>query len=259
MTNALSALKQGHGIVPVTRAVADLTSRLHNKLEPIPGDFRRCALSSAAEPSAVERAALVERRQQLDDSLVPCDAATVRRAVGMLRSVMAVAQASEETQQLQRAAYLTTLTKYPAWAVEAACAQYLDGQHGEGVHAPKPGEIAIICRKLIAEAQYERAKINAVLDAEVYVLPTEDERREVERMHRALVEELAQAAKQNHADNLRNNGPVTPTGSASSARAEALKELADRKAKREAEQSSLSSQLKAGREPFETERKGEAA
>lgn len=170
----------------------------------------------------------------------------------MLRSVMAVPQASEETQQLQRAAYLSTLTKYPAWAVEEACARFLGADVGEGIHAPKPGEIAAVCRKLIAEAQYERAKINAVLDAEVYVPPTEAERAEIAKAMEDFASDMAKAA--------RNPAP-TQAGSDAADRAKALADLAARKAKREAEdQSSLSEQLRAGREPFEaSERGGKAA
>ncbi|WP_449411067.1 hypothetical protein [Methylobacterium komagatae] len=169
----------------------------------------------------------------------------------MLRSVMAVPQASEETQQLQRAAYLSTLTKYPAWAVEEACARFLGADVGEGIHAPKPGEIAAVCRKLIAEAQYERAKINAVLDAEIYVPPTDAQRAEVAKAMEDFAAGMAKAAR---------NPDPTPAGTDAAERAAHLADLAARKAKREAEeQSSLSAQLKAGKEPFEIERKGEAA
>jgi hypothetical protein len=139
----------------------------------------------------------VQRRQHLDDSLQPCDSATVLRSVGLLRSVMAVPNVDEETRKLQKAAFLMTLTKYPAWAVEAACAQFLEAAEGEGIHAPKPGEIAAVCRRLIAEAQYERAKINAVLDAEIYVPPTDAERAEVSRLFSEVVAELAGAAAGN--------------------------------------------------------------
>lgn len=73
--------------------------------------------------------------------------------------------------------------------------QFLDATSGQGIHAPKPGEIAVVCRQLLAAAQEERAKINAVLDAEVYTLPTEEERAEVMRRYDEFVAETAQAAK----------------------------------------------------------------
>lgn len=171
---------------------------------------------------------LAERRQHLDERLQPCDAETVRRAVGMLRSVMASPAVDVETAKLQRAAYLSTLTKYPAWAVDAACAQFLSGEMGEGIHAPKPGEIAVVCRRLIAEAQYERAKINAVLDAEVYVPPTDAERAEVSCRFAEIVAELSEASAGNR---------TREAGSSHADRLQALSTL------REAEAKAKSSQI----------------
>ncbi len=137
---------------------------------------------------------MVARRNDLDAALGGCDEATVRRAVGMLRSVMAVQQADEATQKLQRAAYLATLTKYPGWAVERACQDFLDATRGEGIHAPKPGEIAAVCRVLIREAQAERARINAVLDAEIVPAPTEEDRKRVQERYEAFVREATARA-----------------------------------------------------------------
>ncbi|KTS09716.1 hypothetical protein SB2_11715 [Methylobacterium radiotolerans] len=232
MTNALSTLTPGRGIAPVSRAVADLTSRLHNKLEPIPGEWRRCALSAAAEPSAEERQALVERRQHLDERLQPCDNATVLRSVGLLRSLMAAPNVDEETRKLQKAGFLMTLTKYPGWAVEAACAQFLEADEGEGVHAPKPGEIAKVCRRLIAEAQYERAKINAVLDAEIYTPPTDEERAKVAK---AFADFSAAFAQQAGGDF--NAMKASPGSQAHADRLSALSILKQAEAKAKSEQS----------------------
>jgi hypothetical protein len=195
-------------------------------------------LSAADEPTAEQRAALVERRQHLDERLQPSDNATVLRSVGLLRSIMATQAVDEETRKLQKAAFLMTLTKYPAWAVEAACAQFLEADKGEGIHAPKPGEIATVCRRLIAEAQYERAKINAVLDAEVYVPPTDEERAQVAQ---ALAEFSASFAKQVGGDfnTVRSNEAGSEHAKRMSERAAAnahLSELEARRAKREGEQ-----------------------
>lgn len=137
---------------------------------------------------------------------------------------MAVPNVDDETRKLQRAGFLKTLTKYPGWAVEAACMQFLEADVGEGIHAPKPGEIAIVCRRLIAEAQYERAKINAVLDAEIYVPPTDEERAEVARMFAGVVAELSAGSA--------GNG-TAEAGSAHADRLRAQSELSDAKAKAE--------------------------
>jgi len=194
-------------------------------------------LSAAAEPTSEQRTALVERRQHLDERLQPSDNATVLRSVGLLRSLMAVPNVDEETRKLQKAGFLMTLTKYPGWAVEAACAQFLEADVGEGIHAPKPGEIATVCRRLIAEAQYERAKINAVLDAEVYVPPTDEERAQVAE---AMAKFAASFAKQTGGDfnTIRSNEAGSEHAKRMSDRAAAnahLSELEARRAKREGE------------------------
>lgn len=148
----------------------------------------------------------------------------MRRSVGMLRSVMAVAAVDEPTQKLQRAAYLSTLTRYPGWAVEAACQRFLDGTVGEGIHAPKPGEIATVCRQLIASAQEERARINAVLDAEIYQPPTDAEREMVAKRFAQFAAETASLSKA-------DDGRVTPAGADAAERAAAAAHLAELRAR----------------------------
>lgn len=177
---------------------------------------------------------MVGRRQHLDERLQPCGSATVLRSVGLLRSVMAVPNVDDATRELQKAAFLMTLTKYPGWAVEAACAQFLEAAEGEGVHAPKPGEIAAVCRRLIAEAQYERAKINAVLDAEIYVPPTDAERAEVSRRFAEIVAELSGAAVENrtpeagtaHADRLRAQSDLSEAKARAEAQSQTREDVA---------------------------------
>jgi sarcosine oxidase gamma subunit len=255
MTQALSQMTPRH-VLPMADTQTDTTVRVFtNRLEE-GSDFRRRALPARLAPTDAQRDLMASRVAQIDRWLAPSRQAAIIRAVGMVRGAMAVpAGASDDVFSI----YVEVLRPFPEPVVEDVCRRYLDGRLGNRVYAPTPAEIAHECRLAVSDALAERGKIALILDAEVYATPTEEERQEVEAQAAALIEELAQAARQNHADNLRNNGPVTPTGSASSARAEALKELADRKAKREAEQSSLSAQLKAGYEPFETERKGEAA
>lgn len=148
----------------------------------------------------------------------------------MLRSVMAVATVSDEARSLQRQAFIVTLTRFPGWAVERACVQMLGADVGEGVHAPKPGEIAVLCRRFIVGAQEERAKITAVLDAEIYTPPTEAERRRVAEKLAAFAAETAAAATTKA-----KPGPITSTGSDAADKARALAALAEMEAAARAE------------------------
>jgi len=115
--------------------------------------------------------------------------------------------------------------------------QFLDGTSGQGIHAPKPGEIAAVCRSFLAAAQEERAKINAVLDAEVYTLPTDEERAEVARRYDEFVAETARAAKMRDAREVEGQAAAVERAAENKALAERLAASeAARKAKVGAEQ-----------------------
>lgn len=173
---------------------------------------------------------LMERRAEIDDGLAAADDDTIKEKVGALRAVMASAQASVETLTIARQAFIAVLSRYPAWAVTEACTRFLDGRAGNKVYAPTPAEIADVCRGLVADALTERARINAILDAEVYQAPTEAERAEVARRHQAFVEETARAASSRR---LREGDERR--GSDAASRAEAERILAERKAEIEAD------------------------
>lgn len=160
----------------------------------MPGNFRRYALSAAHEPTGEQRQMLMDRRAEIDVGLVGADDITIRERVGALRAVMASAAAGAETVAIAKQAFIAVLQRYPAWAVTEACTRFLDGRVGNKVYAPTPAEIADICRGLIAEPLTERARINAILDAEVYQAPSEADRVEVARRHQAFVEETAKRA-----------------------------------------------------------------
>ena len=238
MTRSLSTLAEPevrlpavrYGIPPSPQRTAALAAYLHNNLEAMPGNFRRYALSAAHEPTEEQRIALLERRAEIDEGLVGADDITIRERVGALKAVMASAQAGAETVAIAKQAFIAVLHRYPAWAVSEACARFLDGRVGNKVYAPTPAEIAEVCRGLIADALTERARINAILDAEVYQAPTEAERAEVARRHQAFVEETARAA-----DSRRARAGDELRGTNAAERAAAEKDLAERKAALEAQ------------------------
>jgi len=183
------------GIRPSPQRAAALTAYLHNNLEPMPGSFRRYALSAAHEPTAEQRGMLMERRAEIDDGLRGADEDSIREKVGALRAVMASPQASVSTLEIARQAFIAVLQRYPAWAVTEACVRFLDGRVGNKVYAPTPAEIADVCRTLVAEPLTERARINAILDAEIYRAPSEADRVLVAERHQAFVEETAKRAE----------------------------------------------------------------
>lgn len=180
-----------NGIPPALARTAALIGYLHNNLEPIPGNFRRYALSAAAAPTDEQRAVLLTRRGEIDAGLVGADEVTIRKNVGILRSSMATAQLGPEAMQLAKKGFILVLGQYPAWAVQETTLRFLSGRAGSGTYAPTAAEMANVCRELISDHLAERARINAVLDAEVYHLTSEADRATINRMHAEFVADTA--------------------------------------------------------------------
>lgn len=198
---------------------------------------------------------MAARVEQIDRWLAPSRPAAIVRAVGLVRAGLATpAASSDDIFQI----YVNVLRPFPEPVVEDICNKFLDGRLGDRVYAPQAAQIAHECRLAVADALAERGRIGLILDAEVYSTPSEAEREEMRVAMEKFAAETAAKARQGAAPMKQGEGADAV---AQRAAAEAhLADLAARKAKREAEdQSSLSAQLKAGREPFEIERKGEAA
>lgn len=203
MTNALSPIGQSEarvpairgGIPPAEKRTAAMIGYLHNNLETIPGSFHRYALSAACEPSAEQKDLLLARRQEIDAGLDGCDELTIREHVGILRSSMATAPLGEEAMKLAKRGFILVLGKYPTWAVVEAAMRFLDGRAGNKTYAPTAAEMAEVCRGLISQDLAERARINAILDAEVYHQPSEEDRAAIAARHAEFVAQTAARAR----------------------------------------------------------------
>ncbi|WP_437871554.1 hypothetical protein ACSD7O_24910 [Methylorubrum extorquens] len=158
-------------------------------------------MSAAAAPTDEQRAVLLTRRGEIDAGLVGADEVTIRENVGILRSSMATAQLGPQAMELAKKGFLLVLGQYPAWAVQETTLRFLDGRAGSGTYAPTAAEMANVCRELISDHLAERARINAVLDAEVYHLTSEADRATINRMHAEFVAETTarSAAPKGHA------------------------------------------------------------
>ncbi|SFL18257.1 hypothetical protein SAMN04488125_11082 [Methylorubrum salsuginis] len=202
MTSALSTVAEPEqrlpairgGIPPAPQRTAALIGYLHNNLEPIPGNFRRYALSAAAAPTDEQRGLLLDRRSEIDAGLKGADDITIRENVGILRSSMATAPLGPEAMQLAKQGFIMVLGQYPAWAVVETTMRFLSGRTGNGTYAPTAAEMANVCRELISGHLAERARINAILDAEVYHVASEADRAEINRAHAEFVAETTKRA-----------------------------------------------------------------
>lgn len=123
--------------------------------------------------------------------LSPSRDAAIVRAVETMRSSLVIANgASDDAVK----AYVMVLKPFPEPVIEDVCRRHMEGRLGGRVYAPTPAEVAHECRLAVADALAERGRIALILDAEIYQVPTEAERAEVQRRHDAFVKETARAA-----------------------------------------------------------------
>lgn len=103
----------------------------------------------------------------MDASLTPATENALVRSVATLRAAFPSANDGEENAKLSISLYVRALSPYPEWAVNEVCRQYLEGRRGNGTFAPPAPEMAKACREEVSKFVDERAKIEAVLEAEV--------------------------------------------------------------------------------------------
>jgi len=103
----------------------------------------------------------------LDHALAPASETALVRSVATLRAAFPATNDGEENAKLAISLYVRALAPYPEWAVNEVCRQFLEGRRGTGTFAPTAPEMARACREEVNKFVDERAKIEAVLDAEI--------------------------------------------------------------------------------------------
>lgn len=240
-----------------TRPLLDIVSRYTNRLED--GDRPGHKIISAGlAPNPAERSALEERKAHLLDCLQSAgsqeEQVLMARVVGGLLAAFPSFGAGEEQAKLAVGMICRALDDVPVWAVQRAAANFLKGwckTTWNPDRAPTPPQIRAEAKLIALDVEIELHRLSLVLEAElVDNKTTQDERdaaiarwREVragiassnvvsERTEDAIQRERDAQQRANRLCRAKEHGDI---------------------------QSSLSDQLKAGREPFEIERKGEAA
>lgn len=115
--------------------------------------------------------------------LRPADENALKRAIAAMRAAFPAASDGHENAMMTVNLYVVALKSFPEWAVNEACRKALNGTIGANPgFAPTPPQVAIACRAAVSKLADERAKIEAILNAEVAQhTTTEDRARAVER------------------------------------------------------------------------------
>lgn len=183
--NAITTRSKSSPLVP-TRAMDDLIGRLMGQMTPVSAVPGLYEISDACAPSAEARGALQGRADHLASGLTAAEPEAISRCITSLGVVLPSRSTNAEAAKMELALTVEALKAFPEWAVANVCRRYLDGRLGNGRYAPTPPELAKACRELIAPFQAEAAKIQRILNAQVYREPTEEERARVQ----AKVDEL---------------------------------------------------------------------
>lgn len=179
MGQDLTKHSQARSSSPVapSRELVSVVDRLTNALEAIPGG-RRMQVRDVAAPTDAEKSVLVARREALLTTLQPAHPDEIGRAISMMRQAFDGGPAmSQEDISTTRKLYVMALSPFPMWAVSEACRQVIEGKAGlNTAFAPKPPQMAELCRSLVMPFREEKGRIDAILTAEVYTLPSDEER-----------------------------------------------------------------------------------
>jgi hypothetical protein len=119
-------------------------------------------------PTDGERTFLRQRLDLLGQWLAPASEVAINAELAALFVAMATGKAdsAKETSTLHRI-YREDLAELPGFALVKACANFRRGDVGDGKFVPKPGEIRKEAMRIAKPFLEERARVQAVMSAEV--------------------------------------------------------------------------------------------
>lgn len=150
----------------------------------------RLAISDRYAPSAEQRALLTSRRDALIVATGRADPVRIKQMVAALRLGLKAQATTEAGAAAALELNIRALAHFPEWTVSEACRRFNNGEAGEGTFVPTPAELANECRALLAPVHDELTKLRRVLDAEVYVEPTAEQRGRIADGMDALIADL---------------------------------------------------------------------
>ena len=118
-------------------------------------------------PNDVQRNYLQRQFNSLTDGLHNASRDDIIREIAMLFRMMAVKDCDPDEMGAVIEVYAADLRELPLWAVSAACGAYRMGTVGDGIFAPKVGELRRYALAGVQKLRNEREKINRVLSAAV--------------------------------------------------------------------------------------------
>lgn len=142
--------------------------------------------------SAAEMALLHQRQLDVGGLLHPATDDKIKILVVAMFYGFPNLKIPEDEAKRTAAVYVSQLREFPEWAIKKACEQILqDKVSGRSPDfAPSIATLVGLCRGFVRDLQEERARLAAIIDADVYHAPSDDERAAVKAKFEALVADL---------------------------------------------------------------------
>jgi len=203
--NALTKSQRGVPPQPASRELVDLIARFSSAIEEIPGQWRHRAILDTYAPKGAERQVLEARREALNAALTPADPDFIGRSISALKSAFPYRNEDSSDVEKVKRLYIAALQSFPEWAISEACRRFLEGRVGNRTFAPTPPELAAECRSILVAVHEEAGKIDRILEAQVYRLPSPEQQRRIEEGFAKLRDELLSQA---NPEKRRDDAPV---------------------------------------------------
>lgn len=147
------------------------------------------SISERSLPSDAERAAFVQRRAYLVESLTPADPRAIVQKVAQAFLRFPSSRVPDSAAQATLAAYASELQKFPLWVIDGGLLAAINGR-GSPAFVPSAMEWRAACDDVAASVRKEIADIDRILNAEVRPEVTEEQRKKNLEGFRALIAEL---------------------------------------------------------------------
>lgn len=191
-----------------TKEIDNLISLHINSLETHPTDFRRRKSPASRALSDKHRAMLETRRAQLRLSLTPANEEALEDAIAVIFGRPTQFGISEEEAYLKMKLYSEVLRGFPAWAMNEVQYRFGSGPwqcQWKGIGLPESHHIAAECRHILLPIERELARLNTLLDAEVYEdRATPDERERAVAHARTVISNMRSQSLANDSESTRN-------------------------------------------------------
>lgn len=186
---AISEYRTGSAVAAPTREQSDLLSKFWNRIEQIGGRYQ---IADNVLWTPAEYSALHLRMCECERALTSAQDHEIKVLVlAMFLGFPSLRLAKDEADRMS-ALWVSQLRDFPAWTIKQACENALQdrisGRSADFV--PSVAVIASECAKLVQPTRDERGKLKALVDADVYHAPTDDERARVKAGFEKLIADL---------------------------------------------------------------------